>query len=130
MVSGYNRVYCPFHHCGQAMWWRRKHETDLAVGDINWKVCYDDLYIMPAGSAEQAEALRTVPEDGRCNRDFADPDVIDKILSGIRRTSALWRPLANMYNSGLAKFDLAGKGKGRLGENSVSFIAGADTDRF
>ena len=129
MVSGYNRMYCPFHPCGQATWWRRQNETDLAVGDIDWKVCYDDLYVLPAGSAEQAEAPRAVPEVGRSNRDFGNPHVVDKILSGIRRTG-LWLPLANMYNAGLGKFDLTGKGKGRIGENSVGFVAGADTDRF
>lgn len=130
MVSGYNRMYSSFHHCRQATWWRRQNQTDLAAGDIDWKQCYDDLYVLPAGSAEKAEAPRAVPEVGRSNRDLANPDVVDQILRGIRRTGALWQPMANMYNTGLGKFDLAGKGKGRLGENSVSFVAGANTDRF
>ena len=129
MVSGYNRMYCPVHPCGQATWWRKENETDLSVGDINWEVCYDALYVLPPGSAEEHEAPRAVPEDGRSNRDLNNPHVVDKILSQIRRTG-LWLPLANVYWNGLGKFDLGGQGRGRTGENSVGFLTGADTDRF
>ena len=109
MVSGYNRMYCPFHPCGQATWWRRENETDLSVGDINWEVCYDALYVLPPGSAEEHEAPRAVLQDGRSNRDLNNPHVVDKILRGIRQTGALWMPLANVYYAGLGKFDLADK---------------------
>ena len=40
------------------------------------------------------------------------------------------RKKSPLYNGCLGKVDLAGKGKARLGENSVGFVAGADTDRF
>ena len=129
MVSGYNHMYCSFHHCGQAMWWRRQNQTDLADGDIDWEVCYDALYVLPPGSAEEHEAPRAVLQDGRSNRDLNNPHVVDKILSQIRRTG-LWLPLANVYWNGLGKFDLGGQGRGRTGENSVGFVTGADTDRF
>ena len=36
----------------------------------------------------------------------------------------------NVYWKGLGRLDIAGKGKGRAGENGVSFVTGADIDRF
>ena len=65
-----------------------------------------------------------------CGRDLTNEVVINECLDGIRKTGTLWLPLANMYNSGLAKVDLAGKGKTRQGENGVAFVTGAYTDRF
>jgi hypothetical protein len=35
-----------------------------------------------------------------------------------------------VFFSGLAKVDLAGKGKTRQGANGVAFVTGAYTDRF
>ena len=65
-----------------------------------------------------------------CGRDLTDEDVVNECLDKIRQTRTLWLPLANMYNPGLAKVDLAGKGKTRHGENGVGFVTGAYTDRF
>ena len=65
-----------------------------------------------------------------CGRDLTNELVVNECLDGIRQTCTLWLPLANMYNSGLAKVDLAGKGKTRRGANGVAFVTGAYTDRF
>ena len=65
-----------------------------------------------------------------CGRDLTCEDVFNECLDKIRQTRTLWLPLANMYNPGLAKVDLAGKGKTRQGANGVAFVTGAYTDRF
>ena len=110
------------------MWFRRENETDQVEGDIDWVKCYDNLYIRD----DQVEAVppRAVHTPGRCNRDLTCEDVFNECLDKIRQTCTFWLPLANMFNPGLAKVDLAGKGKTRVGENSVGFQTGADTDRF
>ena len=45
------------------MWDRRAHETDQAAGDIDWTICYDDLYI----SATAEGQVSAVDCLGRCN---------------------------------------------------------------
>ena len=65
-----------------------------------------------------------------CGRNLTDEGVVNECLDGIRKTGALWLPLANVFFSGLAKVDLAGKGKTRQGANGVAFVTGAYTDRF
>ena len=114
------------------------------MGDIDWTKCYDDLYVCANGDG----CTYAVDCPGRCNRyvhfravisveiscicgrDLTNELVVNECLDGIRQTGTLWLPLANMYNSGLAKVDLAGKGKTRRGENGVAFVTGAYTDRF
>jgi hypothetical protein len=66
----------------------------------------------------------------RCGRALTDENVVNECLAAIRKTCTLWLPLANVFNSGLAKVDLAGKGKTRQGANGVAFVTGAYTDRF
>ena len=43
---------------------RRAHETDQAAGDIDWTICYDDLYV----SATAEGQVSAVDCPGRCNR--------------------------------------------------------------
>jgi hypothetical protein len=126
------------------MWDRRAHETDQAAGDIDWKICYDDLYVSATADGQvlavdcpgrcnryvHSRAVISVEISCICGRDLTNELVVNECLDGIRKTGTLWLPLANMYNSGLAKVDLAGKGKTRQGENGVGFVTGAYTDRF
>ena len=112
------------------MWFRKRTRPTWRRGtSIGTTAIYNNLYIRPVRKGEAVPA-RAVPEEGRCNRDLTDEDVFNECLDGIRRTGTLWLPLANMFNPCPAKVDLAGKGKTRMGDISVGFLTGADTDRF
>ena len=66
LVSSYDMTLggCDFDELlVNAMWFCRAHETDQAVGDINWTICYNDLYV----SATAEGQVSAVDCPGRCN---------------------------------------------------------------
>ena len=77
------------------MWCCKEWETDQAEGNVDWEICFNDLYI--ADVPGEATTSHPVHEDGRCNRDLTSEDVVNNCLAKIRKTGCLWQPLVNLY---------------------------------
>ena len=63
------------------MWCCKEWELNEAEGRVNWEMCYNDMYI--ADIQGKAVLSHPVLEEGRCNQDLHNNNVIDDILTKI-----------------------------------------------
>ena len=110
------------------MWWGKTHEDKENSGTYDFDKEYMEIFVR--SDAKKSVFPKDELEQGRCNCNLEDHDVVADVLAQMRRVGGLFNPPVDAFWSGLGKLNIAGQGKGKGEGSNVSFVQGAAIDRL